>query len=454
MRAIKIMAFTAYLFILLTCFLILKEKNIIFLFLTILISLFLFVISITNFAKKMDVMVNFALPFALTITKTAWIAHPISETIGILSVSAGIYVCATDIILIYMFWRMFDFPIKKNISNGLILTYIFFIICSCVSAFVKEFAFAGVLLYIKCYILYNWFVNNKQENKKKWFVIGMSAALVFQGIIAILQKIKNGPIGLTFLGENNDALRYRIVNGSIDRGAAGTFEHSSRLAIFVIFALLIVAFSIRNQIIKNMIILWGILILYFAASRTAILIFVIAALYHGWKARSRMIKKRHIIAAFCFLGIAAIGFIYAVYNNMLDFIFNSDLSFQVMNRINHWILAMKYISEKFLFGYGINNYSAKMSTIDATNFYFINPVHNNYLLNWFEVGIGGFILYIVILLYYLIQIQYYKSSSCLKKSALLFVICVIIYNFTGWAFAAPTCIYFLWIAFGLIDSEK
>ena len=102
MRAIKIMAFTAYLFILLTCFLILKEKNIIFLFLTILISLFLFVISITNFAKKMDVMVNFALPFALTITKTAWIAHPISETIGILSVSAGIYVCATDIILIYV----------------------------------------------------------------------------------------------------------------------------------------------------------------------------------------------------------------------------------------------------------------------------------------------------------------------------------------------------------------
>ena len=116
-------------------------------------------------------------------------------------------------------------------------------------------------------------------------------------------------------------------------------------------------------------------------------------------------------------------------------------------------MAIVYILQKPLFGYGLNNYSAYMTQFNTTNFYFLNPVHNNYLLNWFEIGIVGTICYIVLLFYNVFEIKSFKRVSEIKKSSLLFLVCVIIYNFTGWAFAAPTCIYLLFVALGLLNRK-
>lgn len=425
------------------------------LLLTISIATILFFLSVSRARNLFDCIFNFLLPIAFTITKTVWIAHPLQKTLGILSVSAGLYICASDIIILYLLLRIPCFQSKYSIGKGLLIIYIIIAAISSASAYTLEFALAGILLYLKCFVIYEWFSSHPNLKQQiKYFIRGSEVALLFQGIIAILQKMFNGTIGLSFLGENNDALRYRIVNGTIDRGAAGTFEHSSKLAIFVIFVSFLILFNEKNKFKKWFLLIWASLILYLAASRTAIFIFLLAIVYNIWKTQSWTFKKNKLILTMILLFIGITCGIVVVNKGVLAFITDSDFVFQINNRLNHWQLALSYITQRWLLGYGLNNYASKMTTINSSNFYFLNPVHNNYLLNWFELGILGFILYIAIFIAYFLKVKRYKYASGLKKGALLFLICVVIYNLTGWAFASPTSIYLLWISFALIEQNK
>lgn len=413
-----------------------------------------FLFSLARTKYRFDKIFSFFLPLALTITRTIWVAHPYTEIMGILSVSAGLFFCATDLVILYFLWRIPSFNKTRTIMRYNIYAYIAFICVSAIFAFNQEFALAGVLLSLKCVVLYLWFSSYPYIDLiKKYTVLGAECALLFQGIVALLQKITGGSIGLAFLGENEDALRYRIIAGEIDRGAAGTFEHSSRLAIFAVFVLLLVIFNEENKKKKYIVVALGFVVLYLAGSRTAMLIFILSLFYYVWSNKSKSIKKKTFVLAFSCTIISLIGLAYGFSANFFDFITDSDLVFQFNNRINHWVVALFFIFQKPFIGYGINNYAAKMTTINQTNFYFLNPVHNSFLLNWFEVGFFGLIAYIALFLFSIFKVKNFKKLLGLQKTALLFIICVVIYNFTGWAFAAPTCIYFLWISFGLIDRS-
>lgn len=414
-----------------------------------------FYLSQSKLRYTYDKLFCFFLPLAFSITRTIWVAHSNVSTIGILTVDSGFFLCATDLVIYYFLWRMMLFNRRYNTSKRILLIYIFFASVSILVSFNPTFTLAGIILYIKCFIIYEWFSGYPNKTiLKTYFLKGAEFALLFQGIVSFLQKTINGPVGLQFLGENDEALRYRIVNGVIDRGAAGTFEHSSRLAIFVIFILIFVLFNEENKIKKVTFLSIGAITLYLASSRTAMLILAISLCYYAWKNRSRLIKKRTIIL--CFVGTFALVAIipFALNKGMLDFVMNSDLSFQLMNRLNHWFLAIEYILKKPILGYGLNTYAAKMTTINSSNFYFLNPVHNNYLLNWFEIGLFGAVSYIVLLAYNVLKIKNFKGESSMVKSGLVFLVCVIIYNFTGWAFAAPTCIYLLFASLGMINRAE
>lgn len=433
---------------------ILKDAQYIILIFVLISITFLFLASLSRWKFIIDNLMVFFLPITLSISKVVWIAHPISSTVGILSVGAGIYLCATDLVVVYFLFRVSFFS-KKNTNSRIILClYLFSAVLSCFYAYNIEFAIFGVLMLLKGYIIYNWFVSYPSNKIINYFMYGAEAALIFQGMIGVLQYLSAGPIGLSILGENNDALRYRVVDGVISRGAAGTFEHSSNLAIFTIFVLMLVIFNERKKKRKIIMVFFGLIVLYMAGSRTALLVFAISLGYSFWKQRSWIIKKNTAIAiTIVFMAAFLVGGI-ALKRGALDFIINSDLFFQVQNRINHWILALSYIKSNIFFGYGTNNYAAKMTAINSTDFYYLNPVHNNYILNLFEIGAIGAILYILILVAHIINFKNYKSREGYEISALLFLICIVIYNFTGWAFAAPPCIYLLWISLSMLDKKR
>lgn len=435
---------------------VLKDRNDIVVIIAFIALTITYVLSISKARYNIDNIFSFLFPLSLTITRTIWIAHPIIDVTGIRSVSAGVFLTATDIVLMYFLFRTVYFTKRRTNARLIMIVYLFCNILSLIFAEIAEYAIAGCFLYLKCFIIYNWFASHPHiDSNKRYFLSGCKFALLFQGGIGILQKLKNGSIGLAVLGENDEALRYRIVGGSIDRGAAGTFEHSSRLAIFVIFVLLIIWFNEKNKIKRNIYEIFGMLILFLAASRTAMLILCIALVYNIWKNRTNKVKRNTAILI-VFGGIAVIALVTFVLRgkDYFAFITDSDIIYQIGRRLSHWIIAFQFIIKRFPFGYGVNNYTAVMSSVSTGDFLYLNPVHNNYLLNWFELGVLGFCVYVALFYIYISKVKKYSRLSGYGKAAILFLICTAIYNFTGWAFAAPTCIYFLWIAFGILEGES
>lgn len=430
---------------------ILRERNNLALFLTIVLVCGMFALSVSRFRYYVDRIMIVLFPLSLTITKTVWIAHPISDTIGIRSVSAGLYLWLSDVFIIYFFFRKIAFVIHRSWKKDLLWIYIAINILSILYAYNREYSIAAVLLYLKCFVIFKWFYSYPDMNiLQKGLCLGCEIALTFQAVLAFLQIAKGGPIGLDFLGENNDAMRYRIVDGAISRGAAGTFGYSAALAIFAMFTILLVYFSEKRKAKKIFFSIIALYVLYVAGSRTVILTLLIAFIYGVWKGTGRKVgkKKLMLFLSATLVVIAVIGI--GVSRNAFAFITNSDIIYQIGRRISHWLLAINALSDRWLIGYGANNFTAKMTSINAEEFLYLNPVHNNYILHWFEIGILGALIYITIFLSSFIYFKYYKSASSFKKAALLFIVCVAVYNFTGWSFAAPSTIYLLWLALGIV----
>lgn len=433
--------------------LLLKNRNDFTFLLTIIVTSILYLFSLSNFKKLMDYLVVLLLPLFLTISKTIWIAHPIIESRGFLSVSTGFYIKLIDFLILYMFFRLPYIQhtrIKKIFYCYIVVTFI-----SSIYAINAEASIAEGFVYVKCLIVYLWMSNKKKQNKNINILLnGLEMALLFQGVIAILQNISGGPIGLQFLGESNDALRYRIVDGVIERGSAGTFDHSGQLAIFTLFTLLNVYFLEKNIMRRNVYIVLGLLVMYCAASRTAIIILFSSLVFGKICEGVLKIKKEALIKMLVGSAFFICIVFFMLQKHKLDFIFNSDLVFQIGNRINQWLLALSFVGKRIFLGYGANNYSTKMMQINSSNFFYMNPVHNNYILHWFEVGLIGAIIYVCIFILYLKKFKTFKNAHSVKKASLLFILCVSIYNFTGWTFATTNCIYLFWMAMGLVDSSS
>lgn len=430
---------------------ILRGRNDLTLFLTIVLLLGMFALTVSRFRYYVDRIMIVLFPLSLTITKTVWIAHPISDTIGIRSVSAGIYLCLSDIFIMYFFFRKFAFVIRKSWKKDLLWIYIAINALSILYAYNREYSIAAILLYLKCFVIFEWFYSYPNRDiLQKGLCLGCEIALTFQAVIAFLQIAKGGPIGLDFLGENNEAMRYRIVDGAISRGAAGTFEYSAGLAIFALFTILFVYFCEKKIAKKIAFSIMALYVLYVAGSRMVILTLLIAFVYSVWKGAGRKVgKTKFLLFLIGILGVLT-GIVVGVSRNALAFIMNSDIVYQIGRRISHWLLAINALSDRWLIGFGANNFTAQMTSINAEEFLYLNPVHNNYILHWFEIGIFGALVYITFFVISFVDFKYYKSTTSFKKAGLLFIVCVAVYNFTGWSFATATAIYLLWLALGIV----
>lgn len=434
----------------------LKDRNDLTFLLMLILIVIIFFVSSSNMKLMADRVLTFLFPISLGITRCIWIAHPRTESTGILQVGAGLFVSMTDIVILYFAFRGARFkPQKKNALSKTVIVFFATVLVSCIFANEFEFSLAGILLYLKCFVVYRWFFTYANMKRiQRPLLQGTEVALLIQGIVASLQKIKNGVIGLEALGEADEAMRYRLVGGVIERSPAGLFEHSSRLAVFTIFALLLILFCEERKIKKYILLAFGTYVLFIAAARTAIIAVFIALIYGLWRNRARLFRRRNLVLIIIGIILLIFGGIYLVRNNILDFFTSSDILYQIGNRFSQWNLAFSYISKRMgIIGYGINNYTSVTTGTGLVEFIYLNPVHNNYILYWFELGIVGFVAYIMIYVFSFKQGRKYKEFSQIGKSAFLFILCTLIYNFIGWAFAAPTCIYMLWASIGIVCKE-
>ncbi|HTW96655.1 MAG TPA: O-antigen ligase family protein, partial [Candidatus Methylomirabilis sp.] len=109
--------------------------------------------------------------------------------------------------------------------------------------------------------------------------------------------------------------------------------------------------------------------------------------------------------------------------------------------------SLSLLKKNWLFGVGIGNYTKAIADSQPLRpWYYLQPVHNTFLLVWAETGIGGLIFFIAWLGYLFLRAV--KNKNSLALSILLAQ--VIIMSLDHYFWSLPFGIMFFWLSAGFV----
>lgn len=353
---------------------------------------------------------------------------------------------------------------KKDKYYSLLLLFLGF---NTVSLFQSTNISATVWTCIRCLKLlaiFNYYKYCFDFNKhKKALFSGSFVAVGFQFIVSLGQYIKKETLGLSFLGEVT-SLAKREVDGTTSFRPSGTFEHPANMAFFAMFIFTLCLYEEKmEKKIRGIAIVCSLSLIFMAGSRTIMGLTALAIVI--WvKTNGLKTKKNFSLMLLGASGGLILLSLTSALESIIDIFVNSDWSAQILNRTTQWALLMSYIIQKPILGYGANTYTditeilANSTVVVSTKFYLSNPCHNIYLQLWFDLGIGGMVIYVTMLIggmkqYFnsaLTKIQNYRSIFI---SCFAFICNLMIYNFTGWAGLKDQTNFLLYMTLGLLFTN-
>jgi len=223
----------------------------------------------------------------------------------------------------------------------------------------------------------------------------LSVTVIYSSLIAITQFFKQSSLGGIFwwLGERTFNLTTPGIAKGIWREKVflrpyGTFSHPNSLAGFILICLILI---LGNESLKKtglLAIFLGLVVLVTSFSRSVWIVGLsvgfIYFLFRFW-------KKLFTYRSFYL-------FIFSIFY-LLFFIFylNSTLFDEsVFRRLELNLVAIKLIKQSSFFGVGLNNFIPAMVGLEQ-NFgwtYWLQPVHNIYLLIAAETGLIGLVIFL------------------------------------------------------------
>lgn len=224
----------------------------------------------------------------------------------------------------------------------------------------------------------------------------LSLAVVYSSLIAIFQFVKQASLGRIFwwLGERSfnimtPGIAKAVVGGQLILRPYATFPHPNVLAGFILVSLILTLPYLfrRNKIFTICYLLLAILAIIISFSRSTWLIGVLIGLgYLSW----RWWKRDRIMPVFSFV-LASILII------CLFFPFFLSLSSQeaIGQRFLLMEAAIKMVKANFISGVGLNNFIPQLPNFwqQYGITYWLQPVHNIYLLTAAEIGLMGLIIF-------------------------------------------------------------
>lgn len=289
--------------------------------------------------------------------------------------------------LLFMVWLS-----QKRYVNKLALNlFLFFILTQVVSLTGAGNAGVG-LVRMEQYLVAGFF--GVYVASAKWEVISaklylpLSLAILGESILAIMQFLKGGTIGLWILGERSFSIstsgiaKFDFYGQEFLRPYA-TFPHPNVLAAFLVISGILLKTKLATLLAG--------LAMLLTVSRTAIIAgFVVGLLLLTKKWKMVLVLLILIISPFLYTRFASI-FNY----DQLTFLRREELS------LTAWGIFFK----NPLFGVGLNNFiPAASSQLLAGPSRFLQPVHNIFLLSLAETGIIGLIGLISLMGYTILKV--------------------------------------------------
>jgi hypothetical protein len=323
------------------------------------------------------------------------------------------------IILTLLFWffevvtkkelRITKYELRKNKSFLWIGILVVFVIVNITAASRVPVA---IYHWIKLfeYLLFGVYI---VKTKPSLFIIHTSLfiAILYSSLIAIVQFVFQHSIGgpLWFLGErtftiDTPGIARSVIHGKDVLRAYATFPHPNVFAGFLVAVLplfLMQVFSKISYVWRRIyigVLLLGTIALALTASRSAWVVYLVSMCW-VWYVH----KKHH--------GISMLAVALAVGYFAISPLSSSDESIVVRAQLNWASISM--IQDHPWLGVGLGNFLVALPDfLPSRTIYFLQPVHNIYLLLVSEVGVVGigFVLYFLyLLLRYELKIKNYEK---------------------------------------------
>jgi len=290
--------------------------------------------------------------------------------------------------------KVFKEIIKKN--WWLFATFIFLLVNAFLAtnqgvAFYKlikilEFAFLGL------YIV-------KEEYAVKDIRNPLSGAVIYSSLIAIVQFIRQSAIGGVFwwLGERSfnlvtPGIAKAIINGRLVLRPYATFPHPNVLAGFMLVAMILIGVNSQKgwwRIVKWVAQILGGITILLSFSRTTWLVGLLVGF--GLLIRDWWARKGRVIGLVLFL----------IFISVFYYRFALTLSGQeaITQRFSLAQIAIKMIKTSPLAGMGLNNFIPRLPDYwqQFGMTYWLQPVHNIFLLIAAETGLVGLLIFLWLL---------------------------------------------------------
>lgn len=310
---------------------------------------------------------------------------------------------AFDIItmLLYLIWMIDSGGISWNkmIKSNVFYPVLGLLVWTSLSipfSISKMSAALGLFYQTKAVIIFILIVNRVNKRKEIFAILNtFMVSLVFQSILAILQKAYGRPLGLRFLGELQYSMYWTLAR------AQGTFGYPNQFAAYLVllipFAICLAIFVRKNRyrFFYILVSLLSIAALILTLSRSAWLgmILSIVIIFTLTVSQKKLGSK-----SFLFFGVIlviAISLVSGFYELIQLRFHTSDV--QDQNRILMIKIALQLIARNPIIGCGLFNFEYHSYSI----FHFWHPVHNVFLRLAAETGIPGvgFFLWAIIRVY-------------------------------------------------------
>ncbi|HNW21150.1 MAG TPA: O-antigen ligase family protein [Bacteroidales bacterium] len=188
--------------------------------------------------------------------------------------------------------------------------------------------------------------------------------------------------------------------------AYGLLPHPNILGVFLVIGFIFLCIKILQGNIKNKyssylilgIIFIGIIVTFSRLSLLLLLIFFIIYIFRHYFLKREKLEVEKFLSIFCVLLSIFLIFKDLIFTRIIDSRLNNISNYE---RKDQYVESVNIIKNKnnFLFGIGERNYTFYIHNANnVKGVYDLKPIHNIYFLSLNELGIFGFITFIILLL--------------------------------------------------------
>lgn len=326
------------------------------------------------------------------------------------------------------------FTVRKQ-KHRIPLTMLFGVLILSISIIVAKYPLPAVYGAIKALEMafFGYMVSRHiSEKDSSLLAFLLSGAIVIEGILVAMQMGTQSSVGglWYYLGERTFSVASIGIStvpflGNEILRAYGSFPHPNVLAFFMLMGSLFMM-SKLSQVSELRYKIWYGIVLGIAAvslfstfSRLTIILFLCISLYFLiTRTISRVVGVPIVLLGIVFMGIF-----------IQRFGFHGLYSEDVIYRIDLALIALKIISQQWLFGVGINNYLYYQIDYQRTiSPVLLQPPHMIYLLVLLQTGILGFaaVIYYIWKTVLRVKVFLWKQIMSLQGIASILFLCILV----------------------------